>query len=92
LLAKSKSANQEIHENPLLWVLVLVPAVLLAKRIALAAHTLLFVPFRGKDRRCGRHQNPSFPGLHYLARKPRSPSDGLRPVFFSTGRLIQLFV
>jgi len=60
LLAKSKSANQEIHENPLLWVLVLVPAVLLAKRIALAAHTLLFVLSRGKDRRCGRHQNRRF--------------------------------
>ena len=34
---------QEIRENPLLWLLVLVPVVLAAELLAPDAHTLLFV-------------------------------------------------
>jgi Ca2+:H+ antiporter len=34
---------KEFRESPLLWLLVLVPAVLMAERIAPTAHTLLFV-------------------------------------------------
>jgi len=34
---------KDIRETPLLWLLVLVPAVLVGKRIAPTAHTLLFV-------------------------------------------------
>jgi Ca2+:H+ antiporter len=34
---------KEMRQNPLLWMLVFVPAVLVAERIAHSAHTLLFV-------------------------------------------------
>ena len=34
---------REIRHTPLLWMLIFVPAVLIAARIAPAAHTLLFV-------------------------------------------------
>src|SRR5260221_12874336 len=34
---------REIRHSPLLWMLIFVPAVLVAARIAPAAHTLLFV-------------------------------------------------
>src|SRR6201989_1389976 len=34
---------KEIRQNPLLWMLVFVPAVLVAERVAHSAHTLLFL-------------------------------------------------
>ena len=38
-----KPLLREIRETPLLWMLIFVPAVLIAARIVPTAHTLLFV-------------------------------------------------